>query len=189
MSVMSIAGIKWSEITLVYLNIHADSLGEKHNRWAKVNESRYGPYLILMNTDGIDIYTKAHLTNVSDQVGRTFIRQEELKFRHIRHNAMLEPDAVHIVCEAGLAAHVLEIQGKLLSVKGLLDTGPVASVEPISTWTDMGFDRRDFTPMNIQQPNQVVGAMFRIRNLNELSAIYRCGLFLTQIVKSQPFLE
>ena len=64
----------------------------------------YGPYPIVMNKDGIDIYTKAHLTNVSDQVGRTFIRQEELKLRYIRHNAMLDPDAVHIVCEAGLAA-------------------------------------------------------------------------------------
>ena len=31
----------------------------------------YGPFLLLMNVDGIkNIYTKAHVTNASDQVGR-----------------------------------------------------------------------------------------------------------------------
>ena len=31
---------------------------------------------------------------------------------------MLEQDAVHIGCEADLAAHVLDVQGRQLSVKG-----------------------------------------------------------------------
>ena len=53
---------------------------------------------------------------------------------------MLEQDAVHIVCEADLAAHVLDVQGRQLSVKGLLDTGAVISVMPVRTWTDMGFE-------------------------------------------------
>ena len=91
-----------------------------------------------MNVDGISIYTKAHVT---DQVGRIYIGREELKVRRIGHNAMLEQDAVHIGCEADLAAHLLDVQGRQLSVKGLLDMGAVVSVMQVSIWTDMGFDR------------------------------------------------
>ena len=69
--------------------------------------------------DGINIYTKAHITDANDQIGRIYIGQEELKVRRIGHNAMLEQDAVHIGCEADLAAHVLDVQGRQLSVKGL----------------------------------------------------------------------
>ena len=108
-----------------------------------------GSYPILMNVDGNNIYTKAHLTDASDQVGLIYIGQEELKVRRIGHNAMLEQDAVHIGCEADLAAHVLDVQGRQLSVKGLLETGAVVSVMPVSTWTDMGFDRLDLIPTNI----------------------------------------
>ena len=63
---------------------------------------------------------------------------------------MLEQDAVHIGCEADLAAHVLDVQARQLSVKGLLDTGAVVSVMPVSTWTDMGIDRSDLIPTNIR---------------------------------------
>ena len=73
--------------------------------------------------DGINIYTKAHITDANDQIGRIYTGQEELKVRRIGQNAMLEQDAVHIGCEADLAAHVLDVQGRQLSVKGLLDTG------------------------------------------------------------------
>ena len=45
--------------------------------------------------DGINIYTKAHITDANDQIGRIYIGQEELKVRRIGHNAMLEQDAVH----------------------------------------------------------------------------------------------
>ena len=72
--------------------------------------------------DGINIYTKANVTNASEQVGRIYIGQEELKVRQIGHNAMLEQYAVQIGCEADLAAHILEVQGRQFSVKGLLDT-------------------------------------------------------------------
>ena len=109
-----------------------------------------GPYPILLNMDGINIYTKAHLTNASDQVGRIYIGREELEVRRIGHNAMLEQDAVHIGCEADLAVNVLDVQGRQLSVKGLLDTGAVVSVVPISTWTDLGCDRSDLIPTNIK---------------------------------------
>ena len=42
------------------------------------------------------------------------------------------------------------MQGRQLSVKGLLDTGVVVSVMPVSTWADMGFDRSDLIPTNIR---------------------------------------
>ena len=120
----------------------------------------HGPYPILMNVDGINIYTKAHVTDERDQVGRIYIGQEELKVRRIGHNAMLEPDAVHIDCEADLAAHVLDVQGRQLSMKGLLDTGAVVSVMPVKTWTDMGFDRSDLIPTNIRLAAANQGAIY-----------------------------
>ena len=123
----------------------------------------HGPYPILMNVDGVNIYTKALVTDASDQVGRIYIGQEELKVRQIGHNAMLEQDAVHIGCEADLAAHVLDVQGRQLSVKGLLDTGAVVSVMPVKTWTDMGFDRSDLIPTNIRLAAANQGAIYVTR--------------------------
>ena len=120
----------------------------------------HGPYPILMKTDGINIYTEAHVTDASDQIGRIYIGQEELKVRRIGHNAMLEQDAVHIGSEADLAAHVLDIQGIQLSVKELLDTGAVVSVMPVSTWIDMGFDRSDLIPTNIRLAASNQGAIY-----------------------------
>ena len=114
-----------SEITLVYLDIYADYVREKDPkldsravqallttggpRLMRVDGHHievHGPYTILMNVDGINIYTKAHVTNASDQVGRIYIGQEERKVRRIGYNVMLEQDAVHIGCEADLAAHM-----------------------------------------------------------------------------------
>ena len=186
MSIISVAGHQVvkilsepSEITLVHLDIYADYLREKDPKldsWAvrallttggprlmRVDGHYievHGPYPILMNVDGINIYTKAHVTDASDQVGRIYIGQEELKVRRIGHNAMLEQDAVHIGCEADLAAHVLDVQGTQLSVKGLLDTGAVVSVMPVKTWTDMGFDRSDLIQTNIRLAAANQGAIY-----------------------------
>ena len=158
-----------SEITLVHLDIYADYLREMDPkldiravrallttggpRLMRVDGHYievHGPYPILMNVDGINIYTKAHVTNASDQIRRIYIGQEELKVRRIGRNAMLEQDVVRIGCEVDLAAHMLDVQGRQLSVKGLLDRGAVVSVMPVSTWTDMGFDRSDLIPTNIR---------------------------------------
>ena len=186
MSIISVAGHQVvknlsepSEITLVHLDIYADYLKEKDPkldsravralltaggpRLMKVDGHYidvHGPYPILMNVDGINIYTKAHITDANDQVGRIYIGQEELKVRRIGHNAMLEQDAVHIGCEADLAAHVLDVQGRQLSVKGLLDTGAVVSVMPVKTWTDMGFERSDLIPTNIRLAAANQGAIY-----------------------------
>ena len=186
MSIISVAGHQVvknlsepSEITLVHLDIYADYLKEKDPkldsravrallttggpRLMKVDGHYidvHGPYPILMNVDGINIYTKAHITAANDQIGRIYIGQEELKVRRIGHNAMLEQDAVHIGCEANLAAHVLDVQGRQLSVKGLLDTGAVVSVMPVKTWTDMGFERSDLIPTNIRLAAANQGAIY-----------------------------
>ena len=170
-----------SEITAVHLDIYADYLRKKYPkldlravrallttggpRLMKVDGHYievYGPYPMLMNVDGINIYTKAQLTDASDQEGRIYISREELKIRRIGHNAMLEQDAVHIGCEADLAAHVLDVQGRQLSVKRLLDTGAVVSVMPVSTWTDMGFDRSDLIPTNTRLAAANQGAIYVI---------------------------
>ena len=100
------------------------------------------------------------MTDASDQIGRIYICQEWLKVRRIGHNAMLKQNAVHKGCEADLAAHVLDVQGRQLSVKGLLDTGAVVSVMPVSTWTDMGFDRPDPIPTNIKLAADNQGAIY-----------------------------
>ena len=93
-------------------------------------------------------------------MGRIYMGQEELKVRGIGHNAMLEQDAVHMGCEADLAAHMLDVPGRQLSVKGLLDTGAVVSVMVVSTWTDMGSDRSDLIPTNIRLAAPSQGAIF-----------------------------
>ena len=186
MSIISVAGHQVvknlsepSEITLVQLDIYADYLKEKDPkldsravrallttggpRLMKVDGHYidvHGPYPILMNVDGINIYTKAHITDANDQIGQIYIGQEELKVRRIGHNAMLEQDAVHIGCEADLAAHVLDVQGRQLSVKGLLDTGAVVSVMPVKTWTDMGFEKSDLIPTNIRLAAANQGAIY-----------------------------
>ena len=72
----------------------------------------YGTYPIQIFVDIINIYWKAHVTSASDQVGTIYIGQEELKVRRIGQNTMLEQDAVHIGCEADVASHVLDVQGR-----------------------------------------------------------------------------
>ena len=167
------------EITLVHLDIYADYLSEKDPkldsravravlttggpRLMRIDGlyiAAHGPYPILMNVDGINIYTKAHVTDASDQVGRKYIGREEFILRRNGHNAILEHDAVHIGCEADLAANALDVQGRQLSIKGLLDKGAVVSVMPVSTWTVMGFERSDLIPTNIRLAAANQGAIY-----------------------------
>ena len=98
-----------SEITLVHLDIYADCLREKepnldsravkallrtcgpkslrvYGHYIEV----YGPYPIPLNVDNTNIFTKAHVTHASDQVGRIYIGRKELKVQRIGHNTMLE---------------------------------------------------------------------------------------------------
>ena len=76
---------------------------------------------------------------------------------------MLEQEAVHIGCEIDLTAHLLDVQDRQLSVKGLLDTGAVVSIMPVSTGIDMGFDRSDLIPTSIGLAAANQGAFYVVR--------------------------
>ena len=101
----------------------------------------YGPFQVMLNVDGITIYTKTYVTTDSDQIGYIYVGQEELKVRRIGHDAMMEKDAVHIGYEADVTAHLLDPDGKRIQVKGLLDIGAVVSAMPIKAWQRMGFKK------------------------------------------------
>ena len=114
-------------------SIHVD------NRYTEA----YGPHEVMLNLDGINIYTKTMITCDEDLVGQIYMGREELKVGSIGHCAMLEEDAMHIGIEADVSAHVLDISGKKTNLHGLLDTGAVLSVIPIETWERMGFNKDD----------------------------------------------
>ena len=52
----------------------------------------YGPHEVMLNIDGINIYTKTMTTCDEDLAGQTYVGREELKVRSIGHRAMLEED-------------------------------------------------------------------------------------------------
>ena len=148
-----------SEFTLMHLDTYADYLRQVeprtesravrallttggprmkklHGRYLEV----YGPYQVMLNVDGIGIYTRTYVTTDDDQMGQIYLGEEELKVRRIGHDAMMEQDAVHIGYEADVTAHLLDINGTKLGVTGLLDTGAVVSGMPIKFWERMGFN-------------------------------------------------
>ena len=111
-----------SEFTLMHLNTFADYLRQVeprtesravrallttggprikklHGRYVEV----YGPYQVMLNVDGISIYTRTYVTTDSDQIGQIYLGEEELKIRRIGHDAMMEQDAVNIGYEAHIA--------------------------------------------------------------------------------------
>ena len=154
-----------SEFTLMHLDTYADYLREVeprtesgavrtllttggprikklHRRYVEV----YGPYQVMLNVDGISIYTRTYVTTDSDQIGQIYLGEEELKVRRIGHDAMMEQDAVHIGYEADVTAHLLDTTGKKIGFTGLLETGAVVSVMPTKTWERMGFTGEDLVP-------------------------------------------
>ena len=72
----------------------------------------YGPYQVMLNVEGISIYTRTYVTTDSDQMGQIYLGQEEHKVRRIGNDAMMEQDAVHIRYEADVTAHLLDTNGK-----------------------------------------------------------------------------
>ena len=158
-----------SEITLMHLDTYADCLTQVeprtesravrvllttcasrikklHGRYVEV----YGPNQVMLNVDGIIIYTRTYVTTQSDQIGQISLREKELKVRRIGHDAMMEQDAVHIGYKADVTAHLLDTNGKKIGVTGLLDTGAAVSVMPIKTWERMGLTREDLIPTNLR---------------------------------------
>ena len=110
----------------------------------------YGPHEVMLNIDGINIYTRTLKRCYEDLAGQIYVGREELKVRFIGHCAMLEEDAKHLGTEADLSAHVLDINGKKTQLRGLLEPRAVLSVLPIETWRKMGFDKDDLIDSRIQ---------------------------------------
>ena len=50
-----------------------------HGRYVEV----YGPYQVMLNVDGISIYTRTYVTTDSDQIGQIYLGEEELKVRRM----------------------------------------------------------------------------------------------------------
>ena len=67
---------------------------------------------MMLNVDGNSIYTRTYATTDSDQIGQIYLGQEELKFRRIGNDAMMEQDGVHIGYEGDVTAHLLDTDGK-----------------------------------------------------------------------------
>ena len=85
--------------------------GSESVRVENRNTEAYGPHEVMLNIDGINIYTKTMTTRDQDLAGQIYVGKEELKVRSIGHCAMLEEDAMHIGTEADVSAHVLDISG------------------------------------------------------------------------------
>ena len=119
-----------------------------HRRYVEV----YGPYQVMLNVDGISIYTRTYVTSDSDQMGQIYLGQEELKVRIIGRDAMMEQGAVNIGYE--------KTYGKKIGVTGLLDTGALVNVMPINTWEGMGFTREDLIPTNLKSAAANRGAIY-----------------------------
>ena len=127
-----------------------------HGRYVEV----YGRFQVMLNVDGISIYTRTYVTTDSDQIVQIYLGEEELKVHRIGHDAMMEQDAVHIGYEKDVTAHLLDTNGKKIGVTGLLDTGALVSLMPIKTWERIGFTRGDLIPTNLRLAAAKRGAIY-----------------------------
>ena len=167
-----------SDQTIMHIDVYADYLslispqstsralralltrgGSKSVRVDNRYTEAYGPHEVMLNIDGINIYTKTMITCDEDLIGQIYVGKEELKVRSIGHCAMLEEDAMHIGTEADVTGHVLDISGKKTQLRGLLDTGAVLSVIPIETWERMGFNKDDLIDSRIRLSAANKGAL------------------------------
>ena len=119
----------------------------------------YGPHEVMLDIDGINIYTKTMITCDDALAGQINVGREELRVRSIGHCAMLEEDAMHLGTEADVSAHVLDISGKKTQLRGLLNTGAVLSVIPIETLRKMGCVRDDLIDSRIRLSAANKGAL------------------------------
>ena len=167
-----------SDQTIMHIDVYADYLscispqttsrvlralltrgGSKSVRVDNRYTEAYGPHEVMLNIDGINIYTKTMITCDEDLIGQIYVGKEELKVRSIGHCAMLEEDAMHIGTDADVTADVLDISGKKTQLRGLLDTGVVLSVIPIETWEQMGFNKDDLIDSRIRLSAANKGAL------------------------------
>ena len=145
-----------SDQTIMHIDVYADNLsaispqtpsralrasltsgGSKSVRIDNRYTDAYGPQEVMLNIDGIYIYTKTMITCDNDLAGQIYVGREELKVRSIGHCVKLEEDAMHLGTEADVSAHVLDISGRKTQLRGLLGMGAVLNVVPIETWRRM----------------------------------------------------
>ena len=167
-----------SDQTIMHIDMYADYLstispqttsralralltrgGSKSVRVENRYMEAYGPHGVMLNIDGINIYTKTMITCDEDLAGQIYVSREKLKKNSIGHCAMLEEDAMHIGTEADVSANVLDLSGKRTQLRGLLDTGAVLSVIPIETWERLSFDKDDLTDWRIRLSAANKGAL------------------------------
>ena len=168
-----------SDQTIIHIDVYADYLSavsrqttsravralftRGSSKSARVDNrytEAYGPHVVTLNTDGMNIYTKTMITCDEDLAGQFYVGREELKVRSIGHCAMLEEDAKHIGTEADVSGHVEDISGKKTQLRGLLNAGAVLSVIPIETWKRMGFDKDDLIDSKIRLSEANKGALW-----------------------------
>ena len=167
-----------SDQTITHIDVYADYLsaispqttsralralltrgGSKSVRHDNKYTEAYGPHEVMLNIDGINIYTKTMIICDEDLAGQIYVGREELKVRSIGHCAMLEEAAMHIGTEADVSAHALDINGKKTQLHGLLDTGAVLKVIPIETWKKMVFGKDDLIDSRIRLSAANKGAL------------------------------
>ena len=69
-------------------------------------------------------------------MGQIYLGEEELKVHRIGHDAKMEQDAVHMGYEADVTAHLLDTNGTIIGVTGLLDTGSLdGRTGSLDDWT------------------------------------------------------
>ena len=96
-----------SDQTVMHIDVYADYLsvispqttsralralltrgGSKSIRVDNRYTEAYGPHEVMLNIDGINIYTKTMITCDEDLVGKIYVGREELKVRWIGHYAI-----------------------------------------------------------------------------------------------------
>ena len=114
-----------SDQTLMHIDVYADDLttitpqtasralrtlltrgGGKSIRIDNRYTEAYDPHEVMLNIDGINVYTKTMITCDEDLAGQIYVLREELKVRPIGHCAMLEDDAMHLGIEADVSARI-----------------------------------------------------------------------------------
>ena len=167
-----------SDQTIMHIDVYADYLnainpqttsralralltrcGSKSVRVENRYKDAYDRHEVMLNIDGINIYTKTMIKCDEDLAGQIYVGKEELKVRSIGHCAMLEEDAMHIGTEADVSAHVLDISSKKTQLSGLIDTGAFLSIIPIETWERMDFNKDDMLDSRIRLSAANKGAL------------------------------
>ena len=167
-----------SDQTITHIDVYADYLsaispqttcralralltrgGSKLVRIDKRYTEAYGPHEVMLDIDGINIYTKTMITYDEELAGKIYVGREELKVRSIGHCAMLKEDGMHIGTEADVSAHVLDISGKKIQLHRLMDTGAVLNVTPIEIWKTLGFQKDNLIDSRIRLSAANKGAL------------------------------